>query len=96
MAYKLLAGGYRPSIATLSFDPSTAKLKVISESPAPKAASWLEPSNSSPKVVYTLSEDEGKGKVLSLDLDGEGVKIGVERETNSGPAHCESSTVPGW
>ncbi|KAL7422133.1 hypothetical protein Q5752_002776 [Cryptotrichosporon argae] len=42
MTYHLVAGGYRKSIALLSFEPSTAKIKVVSESPTPENPSWVE------------------------------------------------------
>jgi len=87
MTYNLLIGGYRKTIANLQFDPSTAKLKKVSESPAPKAASWLEPSTVLKNVVYSLNEDDSKPKVISLTIDGDDVKIVSERGTNIGPAH---------
>ncbi|ORY24989.1 Lactonase, 7-bladed beta-propeller-domain-containing protein [Naematelia encephala] len=85
--YRLLAGGYRSTISLLSFDSSNAKLHVISDSPAPSNASWLELSPSKSGVLYSLSEDD-KGLALSLKFDGKDrVEITGERETNGVPAH---------
>lgn len=88
MVYHLLAGGYRETFASLTFDPFTAKLKVISESKSPKNASWVERSVKQPTVAYTLSEDED-GQAASLEIDKESgdVKITRQRATNGGPAH---------
>lgn len=91
MTYQLLAGGYRDTFTLLSFESSTAKLKTVSDSPAPKNASWLEPSPKSSgtegRVVYSLSEDEEEGKGLSLLIKGDKVEITGERATNGAPAH---------
>jgi hypothetical protein len=91
MTYQLLAGGYRKTFTLLSFESEHAKLKTISDSPAPKNASWLEPSTKSKgsegRIVYSLSEDEGKGKGVSLVIRGDKVEVTGERLTNGAPAH---------
>lgn len=88
MSYSLLLGGYRNTIAHVSFDASSAKIKVISETECPKNASWIEPASDG-KTFYTLSEDEEKGAAYSLQLKGEKVVIGNQRDTPPGPAHSE-------
>lgn len=91
MTYQLLAGGYRRTFTLLSFESANAKLKTISDSPAPKNASWLEPSpktqGTEGRIVYSLSEDEGKGKGVSLVIKGDKVEVTAERFTNGAPAH---------
>ncbi len=98
MTYNLLAGGYRNTFAYLSFEPSSAKLKLVSESPSPENASWIEASTTKFKapsrVLYSLSEDAEKGVAVSLELKGEEVKITQERKTNGAPAHSE--VVMAW
>ena len=97
MSYHLLAGGYRTSFALLSFEPSTAKLKVESEPPSPKNASWIEPSSTkskgTEKVLYSLSEEPDKRMVVSLTLEGEDVEITEKRATHGVPAHGTSSDL---
>ena len=95
MTYSLLLGGYRSSISLASFDPSTAKLKLLSDSRAPKNASWIEaastPATKSAdgnQVFYSLSEDE-KGVAFGLELNGEQVHFTQERVTHGIPAHGE-------
>lgn len=93
MTYQLLAGGYRDSFSLLSFESASAKLKLVSDSPAPKNASWLEPSPKSQgtdgRVVYSLSEDEEAGAGLSLLIKGDKVEVTGKRMTNGAPAHGE-------
>jgi hypothetical protein len=100
MAYQLLAGGYRDSYTILTFDPSNAKLKTVSDSPAPQNASWLEPSpktsGTDGRVVYSLSEDPDKGKGLSLLIKGDKVEVTGERMTNGAPAHGKFLSASRW
>ncbi|KAK8869679.1 hypothetical protein IAR55_000247 [Kwoniella newhampshirensis] len=91
--YSFLVGGYRPTLGLVSFDPATAKIKVVSESKAPEKASWIEiaPSKAgslaSSKVLYTISELDKVGKAVSLKLTDDKVEITGERETQGSPAH---------
>ena len=98
MSYHLVAGGYRESFALLSFDPSTAKLKVESEPPSPKNASWIEPSSTksqgTQKVMYSLSEEPDGKVVVSLTLEGKDVNITEKRATHGVPAHGTYSALP--
>lgn len=95
-SYNLLLGGYRSTFAYVSFDPSTAKLKVVEESPAPENASWIEApldpvvkTKEGHKVLYSISENE-KGTAYSIVLKDDGkVEVGNQRQTNGGPAHGE-------
>lgn len=88
MSYQILASGYRPSISLLSFEASSAKLKKVSDSPAPENASWLEPGANG--VIYSTSEVP-EGEVYSLKLQGEEVKItGKKSAKGEEPAHGES------
>jgi hypothetical protein len=87
-SYHILASGYRPDYSYLSFEPATAKIKVVKDSPAPKKAAWIEPGNT-PGVYYSIKEDSD-GEVVCLKLDEEGeVEITGTRKTNGGPAHGE-------
>lgn len=98
MTYQLLAGGYRDTVTLFSFEASPSKIKVISDSPAPQNASWLEPSTQSTdagRVVYSLSEDEKEGKGLSLIVKGDKVEVTAERMTNGAPAHGMSLSALG-
>lgn len=97
--YNLLLAGYRSTFAYTSFDPSTAKLKVISESPAPENASWVEApldpvlkTDNGDKVLYSISENE-KGTAYAITLKGDKVEVGNQRGTNGGPAHSEFNCV---
>jgi hypothetical protein len=79
--YRILASGYRSSIALLSFSPSDASIKVVSESPAPPSASWLEfdphgqsADGSKGKGLYTISRpnrDPDQQVVYTISEDEE-------------------------
>ncbi|KAL0254053.1 hypothetical protein I308_101432 [Cryptococcus tetragattii IND107] len=89
-SYTLLVGGYRPNYSLISFDPSSAQLKVISDCPAPENASWVEPASLSEvkdgsRIFYSLSESQGKA--VSLKVDGEEVAVTSERDTHGGACH---------
>jgi len=84
--YNLLLGGYRDDYTYVSFEPSTAKIKVIKETPAPKKAAWIEPSIKTKGSYFSLSEEDGLAFSLKLSEDGS-VEVGGERKTNGGPAH---------
>jgi len=92
--YQLLFGGYRKTFTKVTFDPATAKLKTVSESPAPESASWLEKPGdkvkdaTSNQVFYGLSETE-QGVAYGLEAEGAGFKVTQKRETHGGPAHSE-------
>ena len=92
--YQLLFGGYRKTFTKVTFDPATAKLKIVSESPAPESASWLEKPGdkvkaaTSNKVLYGLSETE-QGVAYGLEAEKAGFKVTQKRETHGGPAHSK-------
>lgn len=91
MSYNLLAGGYRDTYASLTFEPTSAKLKIGKISPGPKNGSWIEPaatkSTGVSSVLYSLSEDPKTGAAVSLELKGEDIKVTSERSTGGAPAH---------
>jgi hypothetical protein len=88
--YHLLVSGYRPNFSYLSFEPSTAKIKVLKDSPAPSKAGWLEQSITTPGVYYSLKEDPEDGEAVSIKVDEEGtVEITGRRKTNGAPAHSK-------
>jgi hypothetical protein len=89
--YNLLLSGYRDTYSYVSFEPSTAKIKVIKDTPAPKKAAWLEPSLTKKGTYFSISEEDGLAFSLGLEEDGT-VKTGGERKTNGGPAH--STLIP--
>ena len=92
--YNLLIGGYGPYVSYVSFDPSTAKLKVHKESPTPKAPSWIDPCAPLPALktaegghaFYTISEVE-EGIAISLELNGEEAKVTGKVKAHGSPAH---------
>ncbi|WVW82981.1 hypothetical protein I302_104997 [Kwoniella bestiolae CBS 10118] len=92
MSYTILVSGYRPTYTLLSFDPSTAKLKIISDSKAPEKASWIEPASEqhnplqASRTLYSISETE-KGLAVSLQLKDDTIEITSQKETHGGPAH---------
>jgi hypothetical protein len=88
--YSLLAGGYRDSLVLFTFEPSTSKIHVSSENPAPPNASWVEKSHKDPSIFYSLSEDEKAGKAVSLRVKDGKVDVTSERYTNGGAAHGRS------
>ena len=87
MPYTLLAGGYRESIALLTFDPATAKLKVESESPVPSNPSWIEKSLTHSGVFYSLSEDEEEPLATSLKLVDDKLVVTHQRKAGAGATH---------
>ncbi|WVR05152.1 hypothetical protein IAU60_002164 [Kwoniella sp. DSM 27419] len=93
MSYSLLVGGYRPDFSILSFDPSTAQVKVAQDSKAPEKASWIEAGPdgdlASSRNIYSISEVPDAGKAISLRLNKSDNKIEVtgERDTHGAPAH---------
>lgn len=99
MPYQILASGYRPNFSLLSFEPESAKLKLVADSPAPDSASWVEEAvkQSGPgKVIYSCSEGEKEGLAVSLKLDGDKVEVTSSRKTRGAPAHSEYEyTSPG-
>lgn len=93
--YCLAAGGYRDTIALLSFSPPTGAgtaghIKTIAESPTPRNTSWIERSVDKPNTLYSISEDP-RGKVFSLKLVAEGEQVEMQvtavRDINGAPAH---------
>jgi len=92
MSYQLLLGGYRKTFAQVSVDPAGAKIKVVSESPAPEMSSWLESTieplktASGARVLYGISETED-GKAYGLELQDGQIKVTKQRSTGGGPAH---------
>ncbi|ODN83216.1 hypothetical protein L202_01401 [Cryptococcus amylolentus CBS 6039] len=89
-SYTLLVSGYRKYFSLVAFDPSTRGIKVLSDSPAPENASWVEPaakkSTDGSRIVYSLSEAE-KGKALSLVVKDDKVTVTSERDTLGGSCH---------
>ncbi|EIW69401.1 hypothetical protein TREMEDRAFT_30617 [Tremella mesenterica DSM 1558] len=84
--YTLVAGGYRSSIALLQFEPSTAKLKLVSESETPENPSWVEKSKVKSGVLYSLSENDD-GLALSLALRDDKIIVTGQRKTYGGATH---------
>ncbi|WVQ71745.1 hypothetical protein IAR50_001286 [Cryptococcus sp. DSM 104548] len=88
--YKLIVGGYRENYSLVAFDPSSKEINVISDSPAPENASWVEAaatkSMDGSRVVYSISESE-KGKAVSLAVRGDKVTVTSERDTHGGACH---------
>jgi 6-phosphogluconolactonase (cycloisomerase 2 family) len=94
MTYTLLAGGYRDSIAILTFTPpSTAggagKLTLVTEAPSPPSPSWVE---SAGERVYAVSETDTGGDLAVFDLvrsaNGEVMGIKVAHKDEAGVAPC--------
>ena len=98
--YNLLIGGYGPHVSYVSFDPSTAKLKVHKESPTPKAPSWIDPSTPLPalktadggQAFYTISEVDD-GIAISLELNGGEAKVTGKVKAFGSPAHSMFSVM---
>ncbi|WWC61019.1 uncharacterized protein I303_103597 [Kwoniella dejecticola CBS 10117] len=90
--YQILVSGYRDTYTILSFDPSTSKVKIVSDSKAPEKASWIEPASKqhnplqANRVLYSISEVE-KGLAVSLNLKDDKIEITSQKETHGGPAH---------
>ncbi|WWC89948.1 uncharacterized protein L201_004877 [Kwoniella dendrophila CBS 6074] len=90
--YQILVSGYRDTYTILSFEPSTSKVKIVSDSKAPEKASWIEPASKqhdplkSNRVLYSISEVE-KGKAVSLNLKNDKIEITSEKDTHGAPAH---------
>lgn len=92
--YKFLVTGYRPSLSIFSFEPTTAKIKLVSESsPAPQKATWVEladpssvPSQGTERYLYSLSE-ANKGSVVSLKLLDNHIEITGQRVSHGGGVH---------
>lgn len=100
-SYALLAGGYRASIARLSFTPSSSggegEFKLVSESPTPPNPSWVEafPSTGvSISRAYSISEDD-EGLAFSLKVTDEGVEVTSKQKTHGGPCHGELHKLGG-
>ncbi|WVO23518.1 uncharacterized protein IAS62_004873 [Cryptococcus decagattii] len=92
--YKFLVTGYRPSLSIFSFEPTTAKIKLVSESsPAPQKATWVEladpssvPSQGTERYLYSLS-DANKGSAVSLKLVDDHIEITGQRVSHGGGVH---------
>ncbi|WWC69366.1 uncharacterized protein I206_103305 [Kwoniella pini CBS 10737] len=90
--YQILVSGYRDTYTILSFDPSTSKIKIVSDSKAPEKASWIEPASKqhnplqSNRVLYSISEVD-KGLAVSLNLKDDQIEITSQKETRGSPAH---------
>jgi hypothetical protein len=102
MTYRLLLGGYRSTIALITFEASPSKIKLVSESPAPKNASWIQPAVShaskgdkGAQILYSLSEEE-KGFAFGIELKDDKVEVTQQRETNGGPAHGKFGRTDAW
>lgn len=98
MMYNLVLGGYRDTIPLVSFDPSTAKIKVVSETPAPEAPSWVEAAVKPAKgddlrVIYCVSENEKEGEVCSVTLRADKMEITSRRKTRGAPCHSRSGSL---
>ena len=96
MTYNLVFGGYTSNLTYVSFDPSSAKLKVEKQSPVPKNPTWIARSATESKgtstILYSLSENEGKGIAISLELVGNDLKVTSQGLTHGAPAHGESGS----
>lgn len=92
-AYNLVLGGYRDTVPLVSFDPSSAKIKVVAEVPGPEAPSWVEsavkPASADKRVVYLVSENEKEGAVVSVTLSGDKMDVTSKRKTRGAPCHSE-------
>ncbi|OCF45438.1 hypothetical protein I317_00684 [Kwoniella heveanensis CBS 569] len=92
-SYTFVVSGYRDTYTIFSFDPSTAQIKVVSDSKAPEKASWIEAAPNagglaSSRNLYSISEVE-KGLAVSLKLSSgnDKIEITAQRETGGSPAH---------
>jgi len=92
MAYQLLLGGYRKTFTQVSVDPASAKIKILSDSPAPEMASWLESTieplttSSGARVIYGISEAD-PGKAYGLEVQDGKITMTQQRKTGGGSAH---------
>ncbi|WVN90952.1 uncharacterized protein L203_106197 [Cryptococcus depauperatus CBS 7841] len=92
--YKFLVTGYRSSFSIFSFEPSTAKIKPVSDSsPAPANATYIELADSPALAasedggyLFTISDEQG-GSGVSLRLTGDQVEITGQRTVHGGPVH---------
>ena len=95
--YNILMGGYGPHVSYVTFDPSTAKIKVLKESPTPSKPSWIDPCvplsalkvSGGGQAFYTISEVDD-GTAVSLELNGEEAKVTGKVKAHGSPAHGES------
>ena len=77
--YRIIASGYRSTIALLSFSPYKGSIDVVSESQAPPSASWIEfdphgQAGEGKKGLYTISRpnrDPGSQVVYTISEDEE-------------------------
>jgi 6-phosphogluconolactonase (cycloisomerase 2 family) len=92
--YTFLAGGYVPSISTVSFNPTTHALKVIANSPfAPTNPAWVSTHPHNRKLVLaTAASPEGQLAIVSFDDKANTAHV-VSNATSSGarPAHAAFS-----
>ncbi|KFZ06244.1 hypothetical protein V501_07588 [Pseudogymnoascus sp. VKM F-4519 (FW-2642)] len=91
MQYRLLVSGDRDHFTTLAFDPSTKRLSILADYPAPFNASWVNPISLHNGIDYLvgLSEGEEAGSLYCFDINHarESCKITSEQPTLGAPAH---------
>ena len=100
--YNLLLGGYGSHIIYASFDPVTAKIKVVKEFPTPGAPAWIDPciplpslkTQSGGQTFYTIVE-LGKGQAVGLELKGQHLNVTGAVDVTGSPCHGEVTLSAG-
>ncbi|THH18333.1 hypothetical protein EW146_g2642 [Bondarzewia mesenterica] len=87
MAHRILVASYTNSIYTLSFDPATPSLELISSVEVGHHPSWITPHPEDPSVVFAgLEQTDGRVVVLKYDEQGQGKVIGEFSSGGKDPA----------
>ncbi|OSX61607.1 hypothetical protein POSPLADRAFT_1040124, partial [Postia placenta MAD-698-R-SB12] len=84
MSYRILVGSYANEIYTVSFDPDTSSISLVSSITVGYHPSWITPHPTDKSLVFAgLEQAEGKIVVVRYDEGGKGSLVG---EVSSGGA----------
>lgn len=76
MVHHILISSYTNDISTVAFDPSAAKITLVSSTTVGHHPSWITPHPEDPTVIFTgLEQADGKVVVLKYDQDWKGAVV---------------------
>lgn len=77
MSYRILVGSYTNKIYTLTFDPTSSSLTLVSTLTVGHHPSWITPHPTDGSLVFAgLEQPDGKVVVVKYKADGQGTLIG--------------------
>ncbi|THH29036.1 hypothetical protein EUX98_g5153 [Antrodiella citrinella] len=92
MVYQIYVGTYTSDVYTLSFNPDTQSLTLVSSLTVGHHPSWLTPDPTNPTVIYTaLEQANGTVVAIKYDADGKGTIVGTQSTLGADPCNFVAS-----